>query len=40
MTYKDFERFYELEYLTSEFNNEELLKEYNWYLKLIKGVIN
>ena len=31
-------RFEELDYLTSEFNNEELLKEYEWYKQLIKGV--
>lgn len=27
----------QLDYLTSEFHNEELLKEYNWYLKILKG---
>ena len=29
----------ELDYLTSEFDNEELLKEYEWYKKLLEGTV-
>jgi hypothetical protein len=36
---KMYERLEELDYLTGLFNDETLLKEYEWYKKLLEGMV-